>query len=45
MCVICVCERERKRIYGPFATTQVMIVLEFLLNGGLREFLNSLKSR
>ena len=42
-CVCCVCERER--FYGPLAHDQVMIVLEFLPNGDLSEFLNSLKSR
>ena len=39
----CVCKRER--FYGPLAHDQVMIVLEFLPNGDLSEFLNSLKSR
>ena len=44
MCVVCVKER-RERFYGPLAHDHVMIVPEFLPNGDLREFLNSLKSR
>ena len=32
-------------VHWPMAMMQVMIVLEFLPNGDLREFLNSLKSR
>ena len=38
-------QRERERFYGPLVHDQVMIVLEFLPNGDLSEFLNSLKSR
>ena len=41
MCAMCV----RERFHSPLAHDQVMIVLEFLPNGNLREFLNSLKSR
>ena len=39
-----VCEREEEILWS-IGHDQVMIVLEFLPNGDLREFLNSLKSR
>ena len=44
MWFVCVCVRMKEILWST-GHDQVMIVLEFLPNGDLREFLNSLKSR